>query len=112
MESAKKACELSNYESVADLSALAAALAADGKFSEAVGWQEKVVDSLAKPYQEFARKNLQRYQDERPFAADPDKANAEEKAAAEKQAAKQKAAEEAAKASAQADASVPEKPKA
>ncbi len=89
---AKQACELTNYESIGDLSALAAALAADGQFEEAVGWQEKVVEAVTDSYQDFAQKNLERYQDERPFAADPDQANAEEKAAAE-QAAKAKAAE-------------------
>lgn len=84
IESAKRACELSNYAAVGDLSALAAALAAEGKFDEAVGWQEKVVDMVAQPYQEFAKKMLIRYQNERPFAADPDKANAQDRAAAEK----------------------------
>ncbi len=41
VESAKQACELTNYESAGDLSALAAALAADGKFDEAVGLARK-----------------------------------------------------------------------
>ena len=80
VKSAKTACELTNYESPADVSALAAALAADGKFSEAVGWQEKVIEMVAKPFKEFATKTLERYQNERPFAADPDAANAEEQA--------------------------------
>ena len=87
VKSAKRACELSDYSSVGDLSALAAALAADGKFSDAVGWQEKVIELVAAPYKDFSQKILQRYQDERPFAADPDQANAEEKAAAEQEAA-------------------------
>ncbi len=86
VESAKLACELSNYESVTDLSALAAALAADGQFDEAVGWQEKVVEMVAAPYKEFAQKTLRRYESERPFAADPDKAEAEDQAAAEQEA--------------------------
>ncbi len=95
--SAKQACELTNHEAVGDLSALAAALAADGKFDEAVGWQEKVVELVATPYKDFAKKNLLRYQDERHFAADPDKANEEEQAAAEREA----KAKQQAKASAQ-----------
>lgn len=80
---AKQACELSNYESIADLSVLGAALASDGQFDEAVGWQEKVVEAVADPYKDFAQKTLLRYQSERPFAADPDKAAAEERAAEE-----------------------------
>ncbi|MGI9455175.1 MAG: tetratricopeptide repeat protein, partial [Aeoliella sp.] len=76
VNSAKKACELSNYDNVGDLSALAASLAANGEFADAVGWQEKVVDLVAGPYKDFTTKTLKRYQDERPFAADPDKANA------------------------------------
>lgn len=96
VQAAKTACELTNYESVGDLSALAAALAANSQFDEAIGWQEKVVELVAEPYQEFASKILQRYQDERPFAADPDKANAEERAAAEREAeAKQQANQQA-----------------
>jgi tetratricopeptide (TPR) repeat protein len=102
---AKQACELTNYESIGDLSALAAALAADGQFEEAVGWQEKVVEAVADSYQDFAQKNLERYQNERPFAADPDKANAEERAAAE-QAAKAEAEAEAAKINAAKDETI------
>ena len=85
VKSAKQACELSNYESVADLSALAAALAADGKFEEAVGWQEKVVELVAETYKDFAEKTLARYQDRKPFARDPDAANKEEREEAEEQ---------------------------
>ncbi len=86
VESATAACELTNYESVFHLSALAAALAADGEFDKAVGWQEKVVEMSSGAYKEFAAKNLVRYQDERPFAQDPDQANAEEQANAEQEA--------------------------
>ena len=100
--SAKRACELTNYESIGDLSSLAAALAADGKFDEAVGWQEKVVQLVADPYKEFAGKNLKRYQNERPFAADPDKANLEDEAAVV----------EEAKAKQQANTSAEDEPKA
>ena len=83
VDSARIACEITNFENVGNLSALAAALAAAGKFEDAVGWQEKVVDMVADQYKEFAEKTLHRYADEKTFAEDPDKANAEEKAAAE-----------------------------
>lgn len=107
VESAKAACEISNYMAVGDLSALAASLAADGKFDEAVGWQEKVVEMIAEPYRDFAKKMLARYQDERPFAADPDAATAAEDLATEKEA---KAAEAKKKqaVSTQSDAEKPE----
>lgn len=83
IESAQLACELTNFQSVSDLAALAAAFAADGQFKQAVGWQEKVVDLVNGEYKEFATKTLKRYENERPFAADPDEANAREKAEAE-----------------------------
>ncbi|EMI18398.1 TPR repeat-containing protein [Rhodopirellula maiorica SM1] len=75
IESAKAACELSDYSNLGDLSALAAAFAADGKFEEAIGWQEKVVENAPEPHQEFAKKILQRYQDKKPFSANPDEAD-------------------------------------
>ncbi len=83
VESAKAACDLSKYENVSDVSALAASLAAAEKFAEAVGWQEKVVKMVGENYKDFAEKTLKRYQDEKPFATDPDAANEQEKAAAE-----------------------------
>ncbi|NNE01491.1 MAG: tetratricopeptide repeat protein [Pirellulaceae bacterium] len=86
IDSARIACEITNYENVGDLSALAASLAAAGKFEDAVGWQEKVVEMVDANYKPFAEKTLARYENERPFAADPDKANADEKAAAEAEA--------------------------
>lgn len=103
IKAAEAACKLSNYESVGDLSALAAAFAADGKFETAVGWQEKVVQRVAEQYKDFAQKTLERYKNDRPFAVDPDKANEEddkrqktlanEKAARENEAARKAAAE-------------------
>ncbi len=78
VESAKAACELSNYKNISDVSALAAALAAAGKFKDAVLWQEKVVDMVGDNYKDFAHKTLVRYQQEKPFAADPGKANGKE----------------------------------
>jgi tetratricopeptide (TPR) repeat protein len=88
IESATEACELTNYESLFNLSALAAALAADGEFDKAVGWQEKVIEMSADEQKDFAEKTLVRYQSERPYALDPDQANAEEKEAAEQEAKK------------------------
>jgi tetratricopeptide (TPR) repeat protein len=92
VESAKKACELSDYSEVGDVSALAAAFAAAGKFDEATGWQEKVVEMIGKPYKEYAEKTLLRYQNERPYAADPDQANAKDRADAEQAAKSQQQA--------------------
>lgn len=77
--SAKAACELSNYENISDLSALAASLAAAGKFADAVGWQEKVVSMVGENYKDFATKTLQRYQDEKPFASNPDAETSDKK---------------------------------
>lgn len=88
IQSAEAACKLSNYEAVGDLSALAAAFAADGKFETAVGWQEKVVAKVSEQYKEFANKILDRYKNERAFAVDPDKANQEDDARAESEATK------------------------
>ena len=94
IDSARTACELTDFANIGDLSALAASLAAAGKFEDAVGWQEKVVERVSNEYKEFAGKILERYMDEKQFAADPDKANAEEKALAEEEG-KQKQAEKA-----------------
>ncbi len=78
--SAKAACEVSEYSNLGDLSALAAAFAADGKFEEAIGWQEKVVENAPESLKEFAKKMLERYQDKKTFTATPDdKEVAEEK---------------------------------
>lgn len=88
VQSATKACELTNYESLMNLSALAAALAADGKFDKAVGWQEKVVEMSSDSRKEFAEKIMARYENERPYAIDPDKADAEDQATAEQEGAK------------------------
>ena len=74
VKSAEAACKLTNYASVGDLSALAAALAANGQFQSAVGWQEKVVELVGKPYRAFAKKTLERYQEGKPFSLKPDEA--------------------------------------
>ena len=64
---AEVACQLSGFENVNDLLALAAALAADGQFEKAIGWQEKVVKLLPEADQGFAKKILERYQRKEPF---------------------------------------------
>ncbi|WDQ19275.1 tetratricopeptide repeat protein [Rhodopirellula sp. P2] len=97
VEAAKKACELNGYGNVSDLSALAAALAAQGEFKEAVGWQEKVVEAAPEDAKEFAGKILERYRAEKPYIADPIAAEKAELAAAEKEA-KKKAEKENAEA--------------
>jgi tetratricopeptide (TPR) repeat protein len=104
VEAARRSCELTHFERVGDLSALAAALAADGKFEEAIGWQEKVIERVGDAHKEFAGKLLARYENERPFATDPDRANAEEQAAAEAEAKAEAEAEAEAEAKAKADA--------
>lgn len=69
---AKKACELNNYKYVGDLRVLAAALAEDGQFAEAIGWQEKVVAMFAedKKQQEFEQEILQRFQNKQRYPVD------------------------------------------
>lgn len=59
---AEVACQLSGFENVNDLLALGAALAADGQFEKAIGWQEKVIKLLPESDQAFAKKILERYQ--------------------------------------------------
>ncbi|PHQ35653.1 tetratricopeptide repeat protein [Rhodopirellula bahusiensis] len=84
VEAAKKACELNGYGNVSDLSALAAALAAQGEFKEAVGWQEKVVESAPEDAKEFAGKILDRYRAGKPYISDPAAAEKADLEAAEK----------------------------
>ena len=70
LKSAQTAAELNNHEVVGDLSALAAAYAANENFPEAIGWQEKVVEQIGEDYRPLAEKILTRYRDEKPFVAD------------------------------------------
>lgn len=69
VQSAGRACELTSYEDLGALTVLAAALAAAGRFEEAVGWQEKVIELTAEEHRESAQKNLQRYQNEQTIEA-------------------------------------------
>ncbi|MFO1065912.1 MAG: tetratricopeptide repeat protein [Pirellulales bacterium] len=67
VEAATSACDLSAYGNVNDLLALAAALAADGQFDKAIGWQEKVVDLMPDGEKSFAEKILENYRQKHPF---------------------------------------------
>jgi tetratricopeptide (TPR) repeat protein len=69
VKSGETACKLSNYQSLGDLSAFAAALAAAGKFEEAIGWQEKAVELAPANLKEFSKKMLKRYQEKLPYAS-------------------------------------------
>ncbi|MEM6363237.1 MAG: tetratricopeptide repeat protein [Planctomycetota bacterium] len=101
VRAAKRACEITSYNSVGDLSALAAALAANGQFETAVGWQEKVVEAAPPAVQTFASQMLQRYRDGKTYVADPVAAQqAEQEAATAEAAARVKTQNEAAKAAA------------
>ncbi|MGB6044145.1 MAG: tetratricopeptide repeat protein [Pirellulales bacterium] len=64
---ATKACELSNYKVAGDLKALAAALAADGQFEKAIGWQEKAIELLPEGQKEAGREALATYTAKEPL---------------------------------------------
>jgi tetratricopeptide (TPR) repeat protein len=93
VKSGEAACKLSNYQVLGDLSAYAAALAAAGKFEEAIGWQEKAVELAPANLKEFSKKMLKRYQDKLPYAS-PEEINAQE---ASKKPSNEEPAEEAKK---------------
>jgi len=59
---ATTACDLTGYEHLGAVKALAAAFAEDGQFAKAVGWQEKVVEAVSEEYRESEREVLERYQ--------------------------------------------------
>ncbi len=100
IESATTACELSEYQDLSDMAALAAAFAANEEFDKAIGIQEKIGDKAPPAQKPFAEKVLALYQNKQPF--DPKVA--------------EKLAEEAAKSTDQASPSevpkvMPEPPK-
>ena len=64
---ALKACQLSEYQNVSDIAALAAALASDGQFEKAVGWQEKVVAQADPTQKEYTQAILERYKSKQTF---------------------------------------------
>ncbi len=69
VKSGEAACKLSNYQSLGDLSAYAAALAASGDFEAAMGWQEKAIELAPENMKAFASKMLERYQSDQPYAS-------------------------------------------
>ena len=64
---AAAACKLSQFKDLGDVKALAAALAEDGQFDKAIGWQEQVVKQLSGEAKEFEMKMLEKYRDRKPF---------------------------------------------
>ena len=67
IEAASVACELSEFKDINDLTALAAALAADGQFEKAIGWQEKVIELSNEVQKPFAKKVMSLYEQKKPF---------------------------------------------
>lgn len=67
IEAATTACDLSNYKNISDIAALAAALASDGQFEKAIGWQEKAIELATDAQKAFAQRVLALYQNEKPF---------------------------------------------
>ncbi len=68
---ATKACGLHKYEDVADLKALAAALAEDGQFAKAIQWQEKVVELSGEQQRSAEREILRQYRSQVPLRFAP-----------------------------------------
>jgi tetratricopeptide (TPR) repeat protein len=69
IEDAKKACELSNWKSGANLEALATAYAEAGDYSKAVIWEKKAHEDRAymRAYREGAEKRLKLFQRKKPY---------------------------------------------
>ncbi|WP_417736630.1 tetratricopeptide repeat protein [Rosistilla oblonga] len=67
IQAATKAGELNNFAIISDLAAMAAALAADEQFEEAIGWQEKVLEMAPEDRKPYAEKVLALYQQHEPF---------------------------------------------
>lgn len=67
---ATKACELNQYNDLADMAALAAAHAAAKDFATAIGVQEKIVERAPAPQKPLAEKLLERYKDGKEFTFD------------------------------------------
>ena len=80
IQAATKAGELNNFAIISDLAAMAAALAADEQFEEAIGWQEKVLEMAPEDRKPYAEKVLALYQQHEPF--DPKLAEGDAKATA------------------------------
>ncbi len=67
IESATAACELSEYKDINDLTALGAALAADGQFEKAIGWQEKIIELSSDSQKPFAKSIMELYEQKKTF---------------------------------------------
>ncbi|MBC8876385.1 MAG: tetratricopeptide repeat protein [Planctomycetes bacterium] len=67
VKAATRACELQSYQDVSGLKALAAALAEDGQFEKAVGWQEKVIEMVKFDERSFERELADKYHNREPF---------------------------------------------
>lgn len=88
VNAATKACDLNQYNDLADMAALAAAHAAAKEFPTAIGIQEKIVERASPQQKPLAEKLLERYKDGKEFtfelaadepAAAPPASNAEPK---------------------------------
>ncbi len=67
IQAATTACELSKYQDLGAVKALAASLAEDGQYDKAIGWQEKVLESTPEDQLAEERATLEKYQAGQPF---------------------------------------------
>ena len=77
IQAATTACELSKYQDLGAVKALAASLAEDGQYDKAIGWQEKVLEGTPEDQLPDERAILAKYQAGQPFRLT--KAEAEER---------------------------------
>lgn len=89
IETAKLVNEITEFESVSDLTLLAAAYAAAEEFEEAIGWQEKAIEKATEEQAIVSKKILQLYQDGKPLdptLLEPTESSGKERTASEPQA--------------------------
>ena len=67
IETAKAACELSDYKDVSDLTLLAASYASAEEFETAIGWQEKAAELGSAEQKVMFAKILERYHQQKPL---------------------------------------------